>query len=694
MAISGRDGFIMPGQILGAANAFKTADKDNYFHYLANKKSKTTFWSKKAEQITKAVQSYGTLNNTNNPLKLSPLHVAAIKGNTAAVKLFVKLGADIKLRDECGVTAGEYARFFSHPESYDALFSCDTPEELKERQAIKPHTVTSEVEACLTKSFPALVQLPPAQDHVSPDDFNKSLKRVLLTRPMMYGSDADKPLSKTSAKRLNISHGLKNALESFGLTVKFTSEQYTPRDTFVYLPERGATVSTIPDMGRNDLSTIGDKASSYQVMAGLDPSCKFSKFDIDNGHIEGTKFMQQSAEEDFRSLISSGSLSRLPVHVEGGNVLQLTNNKGEKVVLMGNDMMPYMHLFARSTGLFDDLSLESVFFADNQEIYNVAKNMYQLGCMPLRGRTGVLDQRTVAGISNHIRQYPLEKGETFEIRAVRLGAYPAFKPTPQELVRMGSAAGSFKAEREKLYELVSESFAVDRTRIVEVPKHLTHLDNFLMPGPNGTVFVQDYGICHDVLLSLKKHPDLFDLTSADMGLLDEMIKKSFELKKTFQGDIGEIQATLESAGLTPIPTPGIFYGKYKNFNFLNALTGSVGSSADNTREQSSKKSGGAGAGAGAGAGGGRKSTPTDTSTQNVVMTYGYSEGDNLGKALMDTFHSFLKQYVPEVKLMYIGADPVDPTDFRESTIMNQVFSGVHCATKELPAPAKGADGTS
>ncbi|NGX48013.1 MAG: hypothetical protein K1000chlam3_01399 [Chlamydiae bacterium] len=99
-----------------------------------------------------------------------------------------------------------------------------------------------------------------------------------------------------------------------------------------------------------------------------------------------------------------------------------------------------------------------------------------------------------------------------------------------------------------------------------------HLDYFLLPAPDGTIFIQDNSLCTQVLREISKQ---YTLSTAEKEQLALYLDKAENPKEHTETSSREISEMLSAAGFNVVPFPGVYYGKKHHIlvNFLNAIVG-------------------------------------------------------------------------------------------------------------------------
>jgi hypothetical protein len=192
-------------------------------------------------------------------------------------------------------------------------------------------------------------------------------------------------------------------------------------------------------------------------------------------------------------------------------------------------------------------------------------------------------------------------------------------------------------------QIIAMSFSLKPEQMFFIPQLDYHLDIFLRPGPNGSIFVQDFSFCVKLLGEIANCETL-SLTCLDKAMLQRYINTAEKLDRELGPLCSKVKEILSKAGLCVIPAPGLFYDVSPdlldsihpdealtfNLNFLNAITG-----------WSSK------------------------TKSYYYLAMGAGVGDRLGSTLMRSFESFLKHSQADIEVGFLGYDPDNESDFSE-----------------------------
>lgn len=229
-------------------------------------------------------------------------------------------------------------------------------------------------------------------------------------------------------------------------------------------------------------------------------------------------------------------------YAEGGNVVQMTNAKGQAVVLTG---------------------LETYFLS-----------LFELGA------------HNFAFYSNSVFA-SLRKEEEAEIRKdikrVQAGA--------EDLVKFGFLTTS-DIKQDKVFE-ASVKYLTDMTCFSIILKsHFEattyaidqadyHLDKFMKPWRNGSVLLQSFPATIKLLTLIRERAKQLELTKKDLSILDKLLTTAELLNKQLSDTYKNINCTFKDLDVIAVPVPFVFFGTSPkndeevndNIDFMNFLTG-------------------------------------------------------------------------------------------------------------------------
>ncbi len=374
------------------------------------------------------------------------------------------------------------------------------------------------------------------------------------------------------------------------------------------------------------------------------------------GNVAGNKLQRNVHDQ-----IKSNQVKESRMYYEGGAVFRLTNTEGKQKILIGEDLITITHQTLRQDQFFKQLTKNTPSYLTESLIFkgqDTISQMYLSGKIP--AKIGELsssfythpDDTLILSILNEMLAMGL-------INKIDLS-------NEQEVSSAREMAANYYGQRRFVKEfLIPNELQCDVQDIVEVPHTAYHLDVLMTPGPNGSLFVQDYEESLKLLKLIESNALSLNLTKNDLTILGRLIEETSILQK----DLGDLmlknKKILEESGFHVIKTPGAFFsskieertfnGKIEKFsesvNFLNCISGY-----------------------------------SNTTGHFYMAVPGTSIGDNLGKVLMDAYVEFLNKNSENLAVYFIGKDAKNPDNFTE--VMDNVNRltaklGPHCLSFEL-----------
>ncbi len=342
-------------------------------------------------------------------------------------------------------------------------------------------------------------------------------------------------------------------------------------------------------------------------------------------------------------------------YFEGGNTISATNQRGECIYFVGNDLIVATHMtlrldkfFAAPDGKTSSYFNETLLMSKYQDGRDPVHGLYLSGQIPSiiaeRAQTiatALSDEETLAVLR--------------EMLAMAL-LTDLYWETEADRRRGKEIASTYLAQRDFVKnQIFAADLRTEGSKIVALPQIAYHLDCLMTPGPEGSMFLQDYDEAVRLLKKIKANAEILELTPKDLAQLDQFIQETRQLANDFRGLIRETRERIEAAGFRVIPTPGAFFShsladpkETENVNFLNAISGY-----------------------------------SPSSLHIYYIASGAKTGDNLGKVLMDSFVEFLNAH-EGIAVYFAGRNPADPTDFSEAEgTLNMKSTGPHCLSFEL-----------
>ena len=333
---------------------------------------------------------------------------------------------------------------------------------------------------------------------------------------------------------------------------------------------------------------------------------------------------------------------------EGGNVFCCTNSQGELKILIGEESLTLTHMIMRQNQYFRNPDKKTGTYYEETKSTMGAQgdafnNLYLSGKVPAKVDTLAPD---------------LTDGEALQITEEMAAMGLVKQLDPSQTSQISQMAKNYLGQRKLITEFLwPEEFRVSAENILLIPQADYHLDTFMKPGPNGSLFVQSYAENLKILSRIKDLADHYGLSQEDREILENYIQETKQLAEDLKPIYEKIYASCEEGGFEVIPTPGAFFGcdtkgNRLNFNFLNAISGY-----------------------------------SEANGRYYYITGGVMAGEKLGGLLMEAFTTFLENSVAPfpIQVHYLGYDPDTNSDYSESMLLanGTIRSGIHCLTFEL-----------
>lgn len=459
------------------------------------------------------------------------------------------------------------------------------------------------------------------------------------------------------------------ALE-LGIALRETDKFFYPRDCFLLLADGSIRMPYFSQQ----LQTAVERTHSSNLYLDQTGATR-TKNQLFNGWTGYSRLFTQESCNTYRNIFQSDPLTFAYTYVEGGNTFSLTNREGVLKVLIGRDhLTETLHLLDLEQRPWDELAKETYgqpLSTLREELTKsltpgewrkLAEEMFSEGLLLQAGRSGLIDRKQqlnlmmikfMTGAPTISRE---ERGWLRKL-GVQTGIIPQFVQ-PSDSDKM--AIATYLSKKAITHRLMAKDFKVSPENVHFITQVNYHLDLFLRPGPNSSIFLLNFAFCKDLLDALSQT----SLSEMDR----EHLQRYMETAAKFDLELGpllkEVEKELEQAGFTVIPMPGYFLYESKtmykefpmpsegwNINFINALSGW------------SPRTG-----------------------KQYYITHGLQVGDQLGDLIMDMFVFFMHGYLPGLELYFIGRNPSNLADFSEAMDWwnrLETGSGIHCATFEL-----------
>lgn len=677
------------------ASHFKEPNYTEYWHYLAkNKLEESTYLNQRSmqERIDSIRKKLGVCSfDCRAAYGWTPLHVAVLSNNKAAVNYFLQQGAKVDIPDENGKMAMGYAAcsselmgLFSRNQRVKQITEAnlvrvkkELPEmdqrfskiinhyrfldpDLKDPNRYKlsspfPAGDFSTVERVLRKLLPPAVSLPSSFVYQEDtNDFGIELQHLLFSSPL-------------KSLNFNFDHlfqDISDIADREGF--QLTTADFYPRDCFIRT--RNFVKTFVLPNSKELLEQAIEKALSKAAYFG-ESGAFCARVKCLQGYLGtsvGTIYHQNVGQ------FTSFKRSSFPAYIEGGNLFTLTNKTGRRKILIGKDHLAQIHANLRLEKYFDSHPPAPLNFSlSDEEIRKFAEEMYALGLLRLsigqEKKSGYISPSMIAEVLSEFYDAKDVERLTFRKLAIEKGLTP-FVLEEKDIEEARPLVEKYVAQRKALEEGLAKEFEVMPEDLHFIPQLAYHLDVFLQPGPKGSIFLQDFSLCKNILeqlndidtfLSLRLGPD-------DRFMLARYLASAKKLEKELGPLLIEARNELEKAGFIVIPTPGIFFDLHEkrddrtyHLNFLNAITGW-----------------------------------SEKQKHYFYVATGATVGTHLGAFLMKLFERFLEQYETNSKIYFVGENPKKEGDFSQvMDLWNQTQSesegltlgpmaGTHCLSFE------------
>ncbi len=570
----------------------------------------------------------------------TPLHVASIANNQAAITFLFKQRVDQNIQDEFGKKAIDY----TERELLSLFCLLHSPSDL----------IKSAIGETLIKWTKPLPSLHEGGYRANTDDFGKEIKSIVI---------GSRGFSNQSMYENTFSNLIDVCL-LLGIKSNLTPKFYV-RDTILRLHD-GEMLQSLISTPKN-LEEALQRTESYDFYFNKKPSTRthnpFYKVLLGK-NFENSSLPLQTVDKKIKAA---------NFHFEGGNILTVTNPEGQPQVLIGRThRLLTLQLYRLDPILAK--KIEKKFAAERlqkikrelsaDKIKELAEHLFAQGCLKQNGKSGFISLQSAGRVFWQEQLAGTPPGSFLE-DAIQMGIIPRFTWGPNCEKKYCHDVANYCLQEHLTHENTAASLKVDPSSVHYISQLGYHLDLFLKPGPNHSVFLQDFAMCLEILQNIKKNSDSLGLTEKDRNELERYVITAEKFQRELGGLVEIIQTEIQNtSGLTVVPMPGIFMHepelfydgtnfkmKTENVNFMNALSG-----------WSSKRE------------------------NYFYITTGAKVGDNLGRILMDAFHCFLDHYIPDIEVFFLGKDCTNPSDdyFEPMHLWNTqtVQAGVHCFTFE------------
>lgn len=597
----------------------------------------------------------------------TPLHIAAIMGNREGVQFLLDKKVNAAVKDSFGHIALDYAKEL-HPELLD-LFTY-------------PHQISFDLDPIIG---PILERwLPDISTSSNPyqaytDDFGVEIEELLLSKEIDERrlNERESVLAKkriwSGITFLHTPKNFEKVAGYLGIKLKRASEFYYVRDHYFWKGEEVVTAHQSPHLAEAIERTHSSNLYLDKISTTRTKNQLFNKW---SGYTEALQFLTL---EDQKNLF----LQPKPLnyaYLEGGNVFRVTDFSGNLKVLIGEDQLSQTLLTLELEGtswekLAEEISSFSELVEREIPTLALAEEIYSNGLLTVDGKSGLIERSLQLNflllkfLSGSAPITPKERGWLKKL-AEEMGVLKPFDPEWLEKEDVKKAVKEYGAKKKIVHRLIAKELGVKGEDLFPIAQVNSHLDTFLRPGPNHTVFLVNYALLAELLEAIDRSRQALKLSLEDQEQLLMYLKTAKKLDLELSPLIKEAEEQLIKAGFKVIPTPGHLVHEpktiYQEFpmpsegftiNFINSLTG-----------WSSK------------------------TKSYFYITHGLQAGTKLGDLLMDLFTLFLKKCLKApIDLFFIGRNPENFSDFAEALdAWNRLETqyGIHCHTFELKARSK------
>lgn len=660
---------------------FAHSSVEEYWHYIARQKTSPNFFEKYATALAEKIRQLGrnSLNRQAAVTKWTPLHVAILSKNPFAIRFFIQNKARVDLPDWKGNT------FLDLYQSQLKQSVLELAKELWAPMIESAKEIGGDVDP-----FDPKLQLDEFSPQFCSFDSTRSFIRRILPPPMSlprgdftysattndWGTELRKllfcrqpaNLSELPARTEYIIQGMHRVAQEEGFDITTTAYTYYPRDQFIKHPS-----------GKNlvlGFSPIQDSPSIRQSIAcGCSKTAWFgegaayqTRLQCFPGRMGPSLEMKPYALQDRRLLGSS--LSSTSLYIEGGNLLTVTNSKGERKVLIGEMHRAQLHVQMRLEGMFEE-GCPAHYGQDTPDdlVKKTAEEMYAMGLISIgaENQTGFLSFEK-ANESTIAFYYAQDKSLSFRDVAIKKGFIKEVNWTPALVEEVRPAVRNYLFQKDEQLVHLSSVLGVSPNDILFVPNIFYHLDVGIKSGPKGSLFVQDFSACRQILEVIQENFVPLGLSSRESRMVARYLDTARILEEKLGSSCLQTKDLLEKAGFIVIPTPGLFIDqdyapgvRTYHLNFLNSISGW-----------------------------------SEKNRRDFFITTGIQVGERLSPLLMELFAQFLKQYSPNVEVHFVGENPAKRGDFSQAMeLWNQlqkngqfvrgILAGIHCLSYELAA---------
>lgn len=639
----------------------------DYWHKLAANYKQPSTYQKLEERIEEIRQKYGVCSfDLQDRQRRTPLHVAVLSDNKAAISFFLDKDARFDITDDQGNTPIDYAMESSGMFSlFFDRFSQLIYKRNLDPYAILLHQTFSPSAANLSTSILKKMLLPPISLPSKPfryaahsHDFGRKIKHLLLLKP------GEGNLGSMLRKADSIFQNIVDIANTEGIKVNRPRKFYYPRDHILMGKEGPQCV----DFPSSEITKIAyARTNSFFIY--------FEKNSLLTFNAAFKPILGQGISNQESAFLDLSYLQRArTAYIEGGNHFRLTNASGKEKILIGEYHLYHILCQLRLSKYFETHPPSDNIPLSDEQILQGAEEMYALDLLRLgEGKDKKSGFLSTEAIEDAIASAQDNKAFSIRKAAIDKGLIRSFQAEEVDLEEARPVVTNYLRQKEGAKAYLAELFGVSQDDLHFIPQLEYHLDVFLQPGPRGSLFIPDFSYTKHILKKLAEQ-------AANLGL---NMQDSIMIQRYMLGMISceEAKPLLEAvkkevivAGFIPIPAPCSFYdfqlqmdNPSRHVRFLNGVTGW-------------------------------------NKDHYYYITLGAQVGPRLGQVFMKIYELFLQQYEPSIKVHYVGENPQQKGDFTPAMqLWNQVESaadnsikeigagaGVHCFTCELETESHDA----
>lgn len=509
------------------------------------------------------------------------------------------------------------------------------------------------------------------------DDFEREIEELLLPAEI----DEKKLDIETSARAgreiftgvrfLNTPRSLRAVCTLLGVTVKQAPSFSFIRDRFLRLPNQNiATAHQSPFC----LEAAKRVHSSNLYLNKA--AAAFTNNQLFNGWSGSTLPVLPSSEE--RGFFSQEIRSFSFTYAEGGNVFCLTNAACIVKVCMGKDHLlqtlllqelasaSWEHLATCVKKDFSQLHNDLVSSLTDAEIFVLVEEMYSLGLLFVDGQSGLIKDHKLLEllmVKFYLEGKNTEKKTDFKeiVHSARLA--PKLLCSGYITTAFRKDAAEYAAKIAITKGLIAKDYGVEEGNVHYITQSGYHLDSFLTPGPEKTIFINSYRAVYELLKGIERDKEALKLSFEDGQLLEGYIETAKKLDRELSDLLMRTKIELEDAGFKVVEMPMHFVYEsvdmYQGFPVPSTLPNAYFGNAITGWSEKEK--------------------------MLYYIAHGAQCGEKLGKIFMDSFKASLLPF-GNIRVFFVGNNIEDREDFSEALDFwgrLDMQSGIHCASIPL-----------